>query len=81
MLRRNTNTEPFMHMKYTTPAVCIALSSLLSAGCTTEAWYESMRRGAENECRKQPASTADDCLSRLNKQTYQDYEKERSGSR
>jgi hypothetical protein len=47
-------------------------------GCTTAAWYEGMKTGAENECRQQQPGDAQDCLSRVNKKPYEDYEKERS---
>lgn len=51
---------------------------LLMCGCTTQAWYEGFKIGAENECYKQPPGAVADCLSRLNKKTHDDYEKERS---
>ena len=50
-------------------------------GCTTQAWYEGAKQGAENECRCQPPSEMDRCLERLNKKTYEDYEKERAGTK
>ena len=50
-------------------------------GCTTQAWYEGAKQGAENECRSQPPSEMDRCLERLNKKTYEDYEKERAGTK
>ena len=49
-------------------------------GCTTQAWYEGAKQGAENECRSQPPSEIDRCLERLNNKTYEEYEKERAGS-
>jgi hypothetical protein len=58
------------------PAYLMA-ASLLVAGCTTEAWYEGVKQSAQDECRRQPAGAAEQCLSRLNKQTYQEYEKAR----
>jgi hypothetical protein len=50
-------------------------------GCTRQAWYEGAKQGAENECRSQPPSEMDRCLERLNKKTYEDYEKERAGAK
>ena len=47
-------------------------------GCTTQAWYEGFKMGAENECYKQPPGAVADCLSRLNKKAREEYEKERS---
>lgn len=46
-------------------------------GCTTAAWYEGMKTRAENECRLQQPGAAEDCLSRVNRKSYEDYEKER----
>jgi len=63
---------------------CIALVALVAsvmlpiAGCTTEAWYEGMKRGAENECRQLPQGESENCLSRVNKKTYREYENERA---
>ena len=46
--------------------------------CTTQAWYESAKQAAENNCRKQPATESERCLENLNKKSYEQYEKERS---
>jgi hypothetical protein len=51
---------------------------LLVSGCTTQAWYEGFKIGAENECYKQPPGAVSDCLARLNKKSQDEYEKERS---
>lgn len=50
-------------------------------GCTTQAWYDGVKVGAANECRKQPPGAAEECLARLDKTKYDDYEKERTGKR
>jgi len=34
--------------------------------------------GAENDCNKQPPGAREDCLNRLNRQSYDRYEKERA---
>lgn len=47
--------------------------------CTTEAWYEGVRQGGEQACRKQPAGAAEECLGRINRQTYDQYDKARQG--
>jgi hypothetical protein len=60
--------------------VCL-ITLLLTSACTTEAWYEGTRRGAENECRRQPPTAAEECLSRINKQTYREYQQERLGGK
>ena len=54
---------------------------LAAGGCTTAAWYEGMKRSAENECRRLPADESERCLARLNKKTYEEYEKERTGQK
>jgi hypothetical protein len=51
------------------------------SGCTTEAWYEGAKQGADNNCRNQPPSESERCLESLNKKTYEEYEKERSGQK
>jgi len=53
----------------------------LLLGCTTKSWYEGVKQGAENECRIQPQSAMDSCLERLNKRSYEDYEKARTESK
>jgi hypothetical protein len=50
-------------------------------GCTKQFWYESVKLQAENECRNQPPSAMESCRERLNKRSYEDYEKERTGSK
>ncbi len=54
----------------------IAIVCLLP-GCTTRAWYEGSRASAESECRKLPPGGYEDCMSRVNRQPYEAYEKER----
>ncbi len=46
-------------------------------GCTARAWYEGGRAGTESECRKLPPGGYEDCMARVNRQSYEDYEKER----
>lgn len=57
----------------------LLLCALALSACSTQTWYESARVGAENECRNRPATAAEECLARLNKQKYEDYERARSG--
>ena len=57
---------------------CLLVAMLTTSGCTTETWYYSAKNFAENNCRKQPSSSADDCFARLNNATYETYEKERA---
>lgn len=63
--------------KLTTLIGALASAVLLIAGCTTQAWYEGMKQGAENDCNKQPPGAREQCLARLNKKTYDEYERER----
>ncbi|MCK9638254.1 MAG: hypothetical protein M0R41_18465 [Methylobacter tundripaludum] len=58
--------------------ILLTFFMLAISGCTTQAWYESVKQGAENNCRKQPPSESDRCLESLNKKSYKEYEKERS---
>lgn len=51
---------------------------LVISSCTTQAWYESVKQGAANNCRKEPPSESERCLGNLNKQTYEEYKKNRS---
>ena len=43
--------------------------------CTTQAWYEGVKTGAEQNCRAQPESEKERCATRLNKESYDNYEK------
>jgi len=49
----------------------------LLCACTHQAWYEGFKTGAENECNKQPPGAREDCLKRVNRESYDRYEKER----
>ncbi len=64
------------------PSFCRTISAslllLLLSACTQQAWYEGMKVGAENDCNKQPPGAREDCLNRLNRQSYDRYEKERA---
>lgn len=66
-----------MKISYIPVFALLASITLSIIGCTTEAWYEGMKRSAENECRQLPQGESENCLSRVNKKTYQEYEKER----
>lgn len=54
---------------------------LMLAGCTTENWYEGFKQSSESRCRSQPPGESQRCLEALNKKSYQEYEKERSGQK
>lgn len=57
--------------------VWIAAVGLLSA-CSTSAWYEGMKMRAQTECDRQAPSAREACLSRLNHQSYDAYQKARA---
>jgi len=57
----------------------LALAVVAIAGCSAKAWYEGMRFGAQNECRRQPQGESETCLARVNTMTYEDYERSRKG--
>jgi hypothetical protein len=59
----------------------LALLLLASAtgGCTTQAWYEGLRTRATNECARLPPGAYEDCMRRVPAQSYEDYERQRSG--
>ena len=50
---------------------------LLMAGCTMRAWYDGLQNSASMACQRQPSSEQARCDARLNKQDYDDYEKQR----
>lgn len=58
--------------------ILLTLLMITISGCTAQAWYEGAKQGAENNCRNQPPSEIDRCLEKLNKKSYEEYEKERS---
>ncbi len=51
---------------------------LLLSACTHRAWYEGFKVGAENDCNKQPPGAREECLQRVNQQSYDSYEKTRT---
>jgi hypothetical protein len=67
----NTRFVPFV--------VLVGCVAMAVAGCSTKAWYEGMRLRAQNDCRSQPSGEAEQCLSRVNTMTYEDYERKRLG--
>jgi hypothetical protein len=58
-------------------ALIALLAATLLPACSSRAWYEGMRASAENECRKLPPGGYEDCMARVNRQSYEDYERER----
>lgn len=60
------------------PVLRVAALAILLTGCSTQAWYEGVRMGSESRCAQQPPGADTACRDRLNKQTYDAYEKERA---
>ena len=67
-----------MKIKQLIAFIFLTFFMLAISGCTTQAWYESVKQGAGNNCRRQPPSESERCLENLNKKTYEEYEKERA---
>lgn len=56
----------------------LALLTLL-AGCSTRTLYEATKVMAENDCRRLPPGETSSCLARVNRLSYEEYERKRSG--
>jgi hypothetical protein len=59
----------------------VAFGFLALTGCSTQSWYEGLKLSAQNECRRQPSGDVESCLARVNKMSYEDYERQRTGPR
>ena len=70
-----------MKTRHITAIIWLTLLTASIAGCTTQSWYEGAKRGAENNCRNQSPDESERCLENLNKKSYEEYEKERSGQK
>lgn len=68
-------------MHRTAHLVLAFLVTSLQVGCTTQAWYDAAKLNAESECAKQPPGANEECRARINKQKYDEYEKERSSTK
>lgn len=53
----------------------LAFCLLTLGGCQTV--YEAGQQSSEQQCRKLPPGEVENCLARINRQSFQDYEKER----
>jgi len=42
-------------------------------------FYDTTKVMAENDCRRRPPSETESCLARVNKMSFEDYERKRSG--
>ena len=68
-------------MKTIQTLACVALVLGMGAitGCTARSWYEGSKMSAVNYCNHLPPGDVDQCLKGVNKQSYEEYEKERAG--
>lgn len=53
---------------------------LLAAACSTQAWYEGARESARARCQGLPAGSYEECMSRVNEQSYGDYRRQREAA-
>lgn len=74
-----TRRKPSMASSVFRRLAALTFVTLTMSACSTQAWYEGLKFGAEDECRRQPPGEVERCLSRLNKKAYGEYEKERFG--
>lgn len=62
----------------------LVLAAILAAssatGCTSAAWYESGKRSAELKCQGLPQAAYEECMSRAIQQSYDEYQRARSGT-
>ncbi len=66
-------------MKAPTMRLIVLVSGLIIlGGCQN--FYEGGRISAEQQCRKLPPSEWDDCLGRISRQPYAEYEKARQAN-
>jgi hypothetical protein len=68
-----------MESQRATMLALLVFTVLAVAGCATKQFYAATRAMAENDCRRQPPSETESCLARVNKMSYEEYERKRSG--
>ncbi len=60
--------------------ICAMLLSLLSIGCSQQAWYEGFQESGRQQCNEQVSQSAiQQCVDSVNSQSYYQYQKEREG--
>jgi hypothetical protein len=59
----------------------VVCAATLLGGCTSREWYESANASARNECNRMQPGAREECLAKVNKTPYDDYEKERTRSK
>ena len=70
-----------MRMRWPHLLTCLAALGLCLTACSTEAWYEGMKTRARNACYQRAPGDQQNCLDKVNKQSYDQYEKERTQGR
>jgi hypothetical protein len=56
------------------------VAALAFSGCSTRNWFEGTRESARQQCQATPdASAGQECVERINRGSYEQYEKEREG--
>ncbi|MEC5398816.1 hypothetical protein [Uliginosibacterium sp. H1] len=69
-----------MKTKHAFLVTSLMVAVSLTTGCTTKHWYNAFQSNMETTCRLRPAD-AEQCLSRINRMSYPDYEKARTGTK
>lgn len=62
---------------YTTIKIACCIAAVGLTACATQNRYEGVKAGAEENCNKLPVSARLECWDKINKQSYDQYEKER----
>ena len=57
---------------------CFMVLMILGASaCTQRAWYEGAKQSQRNECYKMPLPAREECLQKLDSETYDEYQRQR----
>ena len=64
-----------------TKAVCGLLVATALTACTSREWYESANSVARNDCNRMQPGAREECLAKVNKTPYDDYQKERANQK
>jgi hypothetical protein len=63
------------------PVFPLMTAALAIVGCSAQTWYEGVKVNARSECYRQPLGETENCLGRVNTMSYEEYERNRRGSR
>lgn len=77
---RFIHKEPRFFSTWISTATVALLLPLISA-CTAQSWYEGSKASARQQCAQLPPGSYEDCMSRVNRQSYESYEQERERMR